>query len=450
MLTRSIILVVSLVASGCRVSSSSGELDHVLGQTRRAPAGEFKDCQQNEEFASQASELRDFVVYLRALAVEIARANPQTFSGDYDITKFCFAVVKGDTNAYARPDSRLVVFRTDIFKIFDTDATAASVMAHELAHVTMQHSLVPHDKLANNATWRQLKDEIGTLVARKTSIEAKTDPLRDRVTAVQQDLAARASAEEAAAREALDAEAQSLSERIFKLTMALAPNDDPSDLFATADAIIPALPRTISARPIPATLRGISKPDIAETWRQMAAAIQAFNAKVKAQNEKEAATNGALWQELSELDATLAALDRDWISVDGSIASLSEKISNIESDVLGTSQQSANEEEADDVGFELYLRAGFQPAYFSDLFPKLEVAGGTESQIAQCRADLAARSAVPQRGTASHPSACWRVYNATIQEMDDHQAEYRNLIQSATKRNIIPGKIEALRAKLPR
>lgn len=77
------------------------------------------------------------------------------------------------------------------------------------------------------------------------------------------------------------------------------------------------------------------------------------------------------------------------------------------------------EEIADEVGYELYLKTGFDPASYTAMFEKMV---GTDRNADGGRVDCVVEKMV--RGTRSHPGMCWRTENIKVTEQAEHADSY--------------------------
>ncbi|MCX6124125.1 MAG: M48 family metalloprotease [Proteobacteria bacterium] len=134
---------VTCVSHGCKDRNTNGNLKHEWGKTRVEPPAELAACT-----ATLKTKFPKASQYLVNLAKIIATANPGTFSGVYDLSKFCFDVYydpevgkeANTVNGFAQPwDRRLVLFPTT-FTFAKSDADIAGILTHELAHITMYHN----------------------------------------------------------------------------------------------------------------------------------------------------------------------------------------------------------------------------------------------------------------------------------------------------------------------
>ena len=154
-----------------------------------------------------------------------------------------------------------------------------------------------------------------------------------------------------------------------------------------------------------------------------------------------------LFQQLSaEQRSAFSDQEARWLSYmtvhtqkEAELRGIKQRRAEIEIDVLGP-EAAANwkEEEADEVGYEIHLRAGFVSDAYADLFKKLETYKNKGEQPDY--------SGTIERGTKDHPSNMWRLHNITKVESLLHSEEYRTLPGSINgKRNIFGDELEKLR-----
>lgn len=116
---------------------------------------------------------------------------------------------------------------------------------------------------------------------------------------------------------------------------------------------------------------------------------------------------------------------------------------------LGDPQQvfGSIEREADEVGFEFYLRARFHPAAFGTVmrnFYPLDLVR-QQAEFLKCLARITFPvGAKPTQGTEFHPSPCWRLYNIASGEQQRHREDYKPFLRNATLTSLDGG--QSLRA----
>jgi hypothetical protein len=85
-----------------------------------------------------------------------------------------------------------------------------------------------------------------------------------------------------------------------------------------------------------------------------------------------------------------------------------------------------DEQAADEIGLELYLRAGWPLDGFISMFKAMdheEEANGSPDKNAQDKTSETNQSEACIRGTDTHPNVCWRIANAQ-KEYQDHKNDY--------------------------
>lgn len=102
------------------------------------------------------------------------------------------------------------------------------------------------------------------------------------------------------------------------------------------------------------------------------------------------------------------------------------------------------EQEADEVGYELYFRAGFEPSEMSGFERSLIV----EEEYQKCLDDRVKLKVLPTRGTRSHPEHCWRIYDRMVLEPEFDEDVYAPLMENAKTVTLFPGELDALKPKL--
>lgn len=339
--------LVCLALGGCVPRSFHADVDHTLGEMGRHEYRRLAPCVDGKDFPQA-------IAYLRRLAQRIAAHNPSTFSGNYDISKFCFKVEESRKfNANANNERGTITMSTEVFRTVANDAQAAAVLAHELTHVTLDH--------------------------RQTALH----PLvRDRMS--------------------------------------------PAEL-AVLDRYIEAVKRNADA----------------------------YFALQEAREARDAATTP---EERDRLDAVMKEADKKWGEAYLAGSEISTEYTaiqeRIEREVFGENvdfqKLRSYEIEADEAGFELYLRAGFSPEFYISnyqrnlgLFERMGACGKAED----FQRDLTMSEPRLDPGNGGpHPSPCWRIFNIRINEFDNqHKEVYRELMKTATAATVFPGELERLK-----
>lgn len=140
--------------------------------------------------------------YLRRIFEHIAVANKETFSGNLSPQNFCVGVEVNDIcpRAFADPTSRNIAVFTGLIVLAKNDSQIAAVMAHEMAHNSMRHTIcdinnLPKGGVAEAVGGRQcehdrLVDERNVLKGQKESPArtARMSALGIRIDALQKQI----------------------------------------------------------------------------------------------------------------------------------------------------------------------------------------------------------------------------------------------------------------------
>jgi hypothetical protein len=158
------IFAMAISCTGCRTREvESSDTKHIAGQLSRAPKMELRpDLCPQESYLTGRADVR---AYLRKIFKTITDANPEIFQGTYAPEKFCIANDKSPVfNAHASREG-IILFFDKIVLAAPNDAAVAGIMAHESAHIIMQHhalidqykqqKYVDHPALDANAEWQR-------------------------------------------------------------------------------------------------------------------------------------------------------------------------------------------------------------------------------------------------------------------------------------------------------
>lgn len=143
------LLLFSMVSTGCKPKfPTESETRHVLGDTVQKRDMALMSCKEQEEAAKNPKTAQAKKYLEKVLDTLITENNLSTavFTGYLARKNLCIAVVydNNSSNAQADPLTGLITFYSGIFREMDSDAQVAGVLAHELAHVTLNHSTREH------------------------------------------------------------------------------------------------------------------------------------------------------------------------------------------------------------------------------------------------------------------------------------------------------------------
>lgn len=418
---------------------------------------------------------RDVQDYLQQIFNKITSANPETFTGDYAPENFCISNSPDNyVNAYASPHGR-IMFTDTLVKSAPNDAAIAFVMAHEAAHILMQHSALrlksgnleyfDHPVLEQNTEWqsfvanrpaespeneKQLADARTALKGATSKRAQFLSPIRKFLSPATNDLEKRARA----TLDNLEKKTNGINSEIEKISREL---DDfkktPEFQNMTEDQKL-ALDQYYGAR-IKAVL---------DYSPVLTLAIAAARKKL---DGIDASINDEIGRALS---SNLGGfLGSQWKTINGDYEKYKALISKLEGDqsfnakvlmdkatqLLGYDYNRYNwaEAEADQVGLELLLRAGFHPDGAKGIFNVFIEDSETQSlstdqkrkeAVESCQKTLddlksGKQIEMPSRGNESHPESCWRLVNTGYTELQIHNAHYAPFLQNATTIESIPG-----------
>ena len=452
-------MIMSLTA--CRNRSEDSSLSHRAGNLSRTNIVSLTagPCD------ALPSDLPNHDDYLRRIMMRIVAGSPDVFVGPYAPEKFCIeADPNSSLNAYAQRDGRIVVLG-GFFQHSENDATVAAVVAHELAHILMQHSALgynpmqgmpDHPDLVANAEWQRAR-EVADRGRAERLAEARSrfnkalkarnvfiEPLRDLLKPATR--AARTSIEDAI---------EGVDRQLTRVDAVI----------AEAEARLQQLETT-------------------EAWRRMTpeqqrVAKSRLTARLAAYRDSRIAMDTLLDSLTLQLRRTDAMVDDElgraltrhlggilgstWRSINREYADALENLRTVENEPLNTAllvdasrilgfdyvRENWMEAEADQVGLELYLRAGFALSGFPNLFRKFDEVydprGVEGCDQAYSSLQSGQSTTLPERGRRTHPYTCWRRVNTGITEPTLHSAEFAPLLPAATTINAFPGELNALR-----
>lgn|GEM_PF-1597871 len=237
------------------------------------------------------------------------------------------------------------------------------------------------------------------------------------------------------------AELEKLASEFWKMTL------DPNRLnredarrFENTSLVIPELDfyREEESRSARAMRRSIS--ELKHPAKSDAAHVQAIEKQIAAMQERSARINAAIAKSSPEetvshrklVERSVDLLQRyDVVAVD--IKALHASYENFvrRATEPGTFDN-WTEQEADEVGYEYFLRAGFVPESF--LF-NTRVSMG-RAAFDTCVRNHVTKGVPPPRGSANHPEHCWRVFDLLYYEPKIHAESFAPLLKNANRKMI--------------
>lgn len=367
-------LITSSILSCKHQTGSSSEAKHEWGQNVRVDEpirpGHCieKSNLQHLKNKDDGWDYTEASNYIKKLTKVIMDSNLETFKDELDFKNFCFYVMQYyDDNAYTTPPKANIVFHDKMIALANNEAELAMVISHELAHLTMSHNNRMHPKLRLDAQYK---------------------------TAVMEN-----DAYESATTEALRANRDGFSKTF---------GEDEQDL---KWSMLDAKSTIVSLQ-----TQNVAHPELASVNQS---AIDRAYADIK-RSAKDSKTKGILEKIISsiqEASALSIKLDKEKKS----------KGIDVETEllrVLGPEYLSINaswtEQEADEVGYEFYLKAGFDQKTYGD--QRLNSLSAEEVKVCDqlvLQMQLEG-SAHAEKGVEIHPNYCWRRFNIRFAETAKH------------------------------
>lgn len=371
----------------CKRASSSSEVKHDIARTSVPRDQPLRSCRPDSEAAREerrSTEATNYsaqrpipVAYLAKVIDFITQNNPTVFAGALARANLCvYLEQRGPSNVGASANAATgeVLVSDGMVLTAESDAQIAAQIAHELAHITMNHAHVEPSEAE-----RELSNRVEALNARQlTAMRTRADTIVEIATAARSE------------------PFLSLA-RQFRSVFGGLPEGAPlTDTTQTNEELDAALSVHIQA------------------YRQANAA----NADSQRLLQAYADSNGALHAVAEALAPLLAQ--------------------SAELRTMARSENRRRETEADDVGYEFYLRSAFNSGDFmwAREHRLISMADDATRPLEECREQLA-RGQVPEQGTETHPFPCWRIYNILQAEAQRHRVAYAALLPAATRREVI-------------
>ncbi len=410
-----ICLCSGLILGSCKTRpTTSSHIKHKFGRTYIRPEKSLLSCQDGKNYPES-------VAYLKSLASRMMAKNEATFSYEYAPEKFCFEVVDvPGLNASADPETRKIRIRADLLRFgVEGDAPIAAVIAHELAHITMQHRRrepVAED-MPKDLDMKELNRRIEAQKVWKSKIESS------RATLVN----------DAFKTKFLETADKVIADKSFwrRIAPALGKYDQAA-YKKTSDDLM-KLGEEYEAELANPTA------DAFRTWKlldmitynldEIASSAPQFSKFIQADPIDCAAAS------LCDESKTLQFLTK---YINDKIKPSMDETCALKIDPKDDPQNYAPwvqwmEQQADEVGFEFFLRAEFSPSSYTTF---VETMMKADERYHTCLENLKLPGWKAPRITDEfldgHPPFCFRYANINVEEMLSHEADYAPLLPKAT------------------
>ena len=406
-----------------RGDKGGSQLKHIEADLQRPDATLFVDCHQSEPADETLSPMQKVIkLYLNDLAEKIMnRANESLvadghaplFAGELAPEKFCFwspNEVGPTINASAESQRREVGFLPGTFLALPHEPALAGVMCHELAHVTMRHG-----------TSDDVRPDIKKSLMSSPSFDATYKEAvhscnsYGNVSLITPEMIAKIYGPESETSRAFAALRQEESDfvgaHLMQIFMGLGFADLNTDIFACRNRAEMHDVLTVGA-------------------------IKADGLAGLTQEEQQ---NWTVYQaELAKMESDKAtALSAGTMTPDAAF-SFFKKLATDLDQAYGAGRNSFiswKEQEADEVGYEICLRAGIDVSAFVDIH-KMLVVDEEKDSANRCLSDIE-EGRVPARKLGVHPTACWRIFDIEKREQSIHAPYYHDLLARVPRREVL-------------
>ena len=402
---------------GCKTSSS--QLEHDYGQLSTSP--HELDCVQNVYTGREAA----YEQYIRSHLSRILAANRDKMPAPFRVEKFCVNILNDVyVNAAGRDNGQITFFLGPV-RAFEYDADFAAILSHELAHIINSAEFLDvAPALAGD------QDYLAIVAAIKADL-VKLGKIDEQVFI--KTLAPVTDSLGSAARSDVELYGKLLFYYLKRI------NDEPTkpDPY---DQILNS-PHRAAEDPDSEDFYRNSNLNLAMyAGPQMLGAVQFVRAHLLVNIP---ASQMAQFL-VAEKQAVAAEQDRVFTIIASD--TLERKKDSMERAKLGD-QMGANwkEQSADEIGYEMYLRAGFAKEEFPAMFYKMRVYNDKMHGLSTPDITTFENAATCQRGSADHPDLCWRLLDLD-REWHQHHTEYEKLTAGGTALNVFGNALPELKA----
>lgn len=441
-------IFVAAALTACKTTPDNTELKHEFGVGKRD--GDRNSCDQS----TIESVDNEIDAYLRKMFLHLAKTSPHLFKGDLAPEKVCVYVNnKGSDNATAYCDHNRIVVNAGVLRKVESDAELAGILAHELSHLALHFNhkkSIPPVVLAD-PKWPEFRTDYDV---KKTKILAEIK----RLDQEQQKLSLeRAKSLSCMQKDRTDATNSALL-NVYRGQVAF------NELLATSKmrendyrkfwkriADFPKLDAKDSAGKTiieaePTYKRATMQPTAPENLAKAEQGLADLNGKIQALLQVLAKDNGTCYQSYRQTTDAGPALMAEHNKATQAKYALESEFDRFILTRAGDQGYNWEEQEADEAGYEMYLRAGFKPESFV-AYPRRNLG---EAGWNNCMENHVQKGIEPPRGASSHPMDCWRAYDILYIEPRVHADNYAPLLKEATIETLFPGELATAKDRAKR
>jgi|GEM_PF-4049452 len=414
--------VVSLIAvTACR-HTNAADVKHEFGKIA------LSDLPLNCVQSPTPPEHQELQSYARSVLNHLIEKNKNQFPSEYTSDRFCIEIMPNAyPNATAHSSGQLDI-HVGIIAGTANDAQFASVIAHELAHILNFHQAKAKTNLPDDKDY-------GATVARLKNLHPIFETSRDERTHM------------SGTRQLIeplgDGALKAFSN--YKLiSVAYLEAMPQADVQQGLDDFLAKLRDNSLA---PEFLNSSQNHDNRDYWPAVTLLAMARDSRINLMNH---IVNPEMKARFNAAEQKIFANIWDGMQIAPELSLL--RRAKREYEISKEGPEVANnwiEQEADEIGLEMYLRAGFPPSEMTNFFSNLrKLKDNTESEGGALRGDEVSRLALDLtdcfRGEGIHPALCWRIQDVK-NELQKHQLEYESIIADPGVVTLYTGKLDAVK-----
>ncbi len=354
----------SALGGACKRPVAESDVQHVWGQTSRDTEAFWWEYCDSSEPTNRLAYHR----FIRELGKYIMAAVPDTFKGKVAPSEFCWRVDENkELNAQANMPTRTISFYDGALASGLTLEEIAAIMSHELAHVTLLHGSFPvHPSYTPSPAYDELKRQF--LKNKREFSELK------------------------ASLPAMDA-----FQPFFEA------NPDAFQLYSKNYGLLRKK-----------YLNGVDSQEVAALEQEI---ISSLPNDLQSLMRESLQTRKAVLKRGAEVDADLMDLSNRMKSVQ-----------ELDPAVGAYEPFNWEEREADEVGFEFLVRAGFPESGWTGAYAALALSNIPADELELCLAkgenteslgglEKLLHGTEVERGRETHPHACWRILHGRYERV---------------------------------